>query len=370
MRSSTARPDAPVALRAGDRLRVLWVAKGGAGRPPAGGEPLPAERFWGYTLLEREPGIDVVARPVDERARGVLARAASRLRRRPSGLGYSALPAGQGLTAAARDGYDVVMSFHHAANVSLLSLRRSGHLRARLVCLGIGMADWLEGVRARARAHALALLSYADRVMVMSPGEMELLHALGLESAVHLPFGVDTDYWSPAPEEDEGYVLAVGSDPGRDFRTLVAACRGPLRIMTQATHLLPSPLPPNVSLVQGDTDHLRRLYASARAVAVPLRDQLQPSGQNTVLQAMATAKPVVLTRTRGLWSDRLVDGENCLLVEPGDGAGLGEAVRRLHEDPTLARAIGARARRTVEEHFGADRFGEALAAIVRGAADA
>ena len=57
----------------------------------------------------------------------------------------------------------------------------------------------------------------------------------------------------------------------------------------------------------------RRPSSSFRSRTCP-----QPSGQSVTLQASACARPVVLSRTRGLWDpDRLRDGENVLLVPPG-----------------------------------------------------
>lgn len=367
MRSSTARPESRArgARHDGSLLRVLWVAKGGLDRLAPGVE-LPSERYWGFGLLRDEPGISVTAWPVSQPSGGRLRRAATRL---PRGtFGYRVSPQLRSSLRVAAQVCDVVVSFHHAATLSLLSLRERGELSARLVCLGIGLADRLEAVPARERRRGAGLLARADLLMVMSPREIEFLSDSGLENLAFLPFGVDTSYWTPNDEPDGGYVFAAGSDAGRDFRTLIEAWPFPLRIMTRAPELLPASMPPHVSLVQGDTAELRRLYGGARCVAVPLEDRLQPSGQNTVLQAMAMAKPVALTRTRGFWSERLVDGDNCVLVEPGDVGGLHAALRGLQEDEGRARAIGERARETVTRHFGAARFRRALLEIIRGAA--
>ena len=63
---------------------------------------------------------------------------------------------------------------------------------------------------------------------------------------------------------------------------------------------------------------VRDVYNKACAIVVPLKDVWQPSGYSVTLQAMSCGRPVILTKTRGLWSpNMLVDGENCLLVPPG-----------------------------------------------------
>src|SRR5262249_40268099 len=104
----------------------------------------------------------------------------------------------------------------------------------------------------------------------------------------------------------------------------------------QARHL--QPVASHVTITAGhyfgsdsmSDDDIRRLYNRARAVIVPLKDVYQPSGYSVTLQVMSCGRPVVLTKTRGLWApEHFVDGENCLLVPPGDAAALGAAIGRL-----------------------------------------
>ena len=71
---------------------------------------------------------------------------------------------------------------------------------------------------------------------------------------------------------------------------------------------------------------------------------------NAVLEAMACALPVVATRISGN-TDLVEDGQNGLLVEPGDAAALASALRALVQDPARARALGERARASVESRF-------------------
>ncbi len=74
---------------------------------------------------------------------------------------------------------------------------------------------------------------------------------------------------------------------------------------------------------------------------------------NTILEAMATALPVIATRVGG--NVELVGHETTgLLVDSGDVQGLAQAMQRYVESPALARSHGAAGRRTVEERFSLD----------------
>jgi len=81
---------------------------------------------------------------------------------------------------------------------------------------------------------------------------------------------------------------------------------------------------------------------------------VQPSFQeglpNAVLEAMAMGLPIVATRISGN-EDVVADGDNGLLVPPGDPEALAAAIRRLVADPALAVRMGRRSREIVESRF-------------------
>jgi trehalose synthase len=70
----------------------------------------------------------------------------------------------------------------------------------------------------------------------------------------------------------------------------------------------------------------------------------------TVAEAMWKARPVVASRVGGI-QDQIVDGENGVLVDPGDLPGFGAAVSRLLGDRGEASRVGAAAQARVREQF-------------------
>jgi len=87
-------------------------------------------------------------------------------------------------------------------------------------------------------------------------------------------------------------------------------------------------------------------------------------GLTSLLEAMALARPVVLTRTPGLQELLDVEQEGVgLYVEPGDARGLRAAVQRLVDDPDGAAAMGRRGRALVERHYQLDRMAAELDAL-------
>jgi len=215
----------------------------------------------------------------------------------------------------------------------------------------------------------LVFLSQADRDNAIRR------FSLDPDRTAMLLFGIDQEFWTPGETEGGGGILAVGSDPNRDYPTLLAARSGrPLTIVSQLPLRVP-PSCPDVRVLRGSyaaaalSDvQLREAYRTADAVVVPLKDVFQPSGQSVTLQAMACGRPVILTRTRGLWApDDLIDGKNCVLVPPGDSVALGNAIEAVLTDSLAARRIGEEARRTVERLFTIAHMEASLRQIVKSA---
>ncbi len=71
---------------------------------------------------------------------------------------------------------------------------------------------------------------------------------------------------------------------------------------------------------------------------------------NVVLEYMAASRPAVVTDVGGA-REAITDGQTGYLVESGDDQSMAERIIELLRDPALARDLGVRARKVVEEKF-------------------
>jgi hypothetical protein len=346
------------------------------------GEAVPREFFYGFPDLI-EAGIRARMQSSAGAVPGPVGWSADMLERalvRALGLGVRPLSAR--LRASAFADAKVVMSYTDGFSLSLGLARPA--LPAPPVLMGgfHALADMEDRVPAGRRALARGLIARAlaglDHAFFFSPADhQEVLrrYALPPEKATYLNFGVDTEFWRPEPDApQEDFVVAVGQDPNRDFDLLAAAPGGhPTRIVTRRTVALP-PGSTHVSIGAGDffgsdsmsDEQLRRLYNTAAAVIVPLKDVFQATGTSVSLQAMACGRPVIISNIKGIWApDALRDGENCLLVPPGDAAALGAAIGRIRADGGLAARIGKAARELVVTRFGLQEIGGGTVALAR-----
>ena len=181
------------------------------------------------------------------------------------------------------------------------------------------------------------------------------------EKTFILKFGVDTDFWVPKKNNayHSNYIFSIGQDPARDFQTL-------LKIKTKKkihihTSLLKEKNETNIKITNGsyqehnnsfsDID-IRSLYQKAFAVVVPLKDVFQPSGYSVTLQAMACGKPVILSKTRGLWAPKVFKNlSNCILVKPYESDSIEKAINFLESNKSEYDKISLNARKTAEKYF-------------------
>ena len=104
----------------------------------------------------------------------------------------------------------------------------------------------------------------------------------------------------------------------------------------------------------GESRDVAPLLAQHDLFVLPSRSEAFP---NALIEAMATALPVVATAVGGILVV-IRPGVNGQLVRPDDVDGLADAVLALMDDPAAAAALGQAARADVERHYTIDRMVE------------
>jgi len=94
-------------------------------------------------------------------------------------------------------------------------------------------------------------------------------------------------------------------------------------------------------------EELGDVYASAQALA--LVSTYEPFGV-TLREGAAAGLPLIASRRAGAVGDVAVDGENALVVDPDDHAGLVDALRRIVREPELRERLAAGSRAVTERH--------------------
>jgi glycosyltransferase involved in cell wall biosynthesis len=267
---------------------------------------------------------------------------------------------------------DLVFATVDTVGIPLVLLKSAHVLRPPLLSASIGLSERLDRLGSDRRRHVLRRAFRSARAVVTySTHEADVLQEwLGADGppVVFVPFGVDVDRFRPmADGRLTTDVVSVGADPRRDFELLAAVgARHPdltFLIVASADHAgSMAAVPPNVAIETNvPLETVRERMAAARVVALPVRDNTYSGATTVLLQAMAMAKPVVVSRTHAIAHGYgLEDRVNCRLVEPGDVDAFDDTLLETLTGADAASSLGIRARETVERSFSWERYTDAL----------
>jgi glycosyltransferase involved in cell wall biosynthesis len=185
--------------------------------------------------------------------------------------------------------------------------------------------------------------------------------------------GIEVSRYGPAADRDalrrslgldptRRYIACVGRfHPVKDHAMLVRAFAGVAALHPDADLLLAGDGPLREDLQRqaaelGISGRMRFLGVRSdvpdilRACDIFALTSVSEAASLTVLEAMATALPVVVTAVGGN-PEMVRDGVEGLLVPRGDSSACEAALCKLLDDPTLARRLGDAGRRRVEERY-------------------
>lgn len=187
-----------------------------------------------------------------------------------------------------------------------------------------------------------------------------------------LPEQTDTAFFTPGtptPDKRRPIIASVGLEK-RDYRPLAEATAdldvdvkisGFSKDAIAMAQAFPETLPANMSRRFYSWSELVQLYRDADIVAVTVTENKFCAGLTSMLEAMATRRPVVVTRTQGL-ADYLAPPGIATVVNPGDAEGLRNAIANLLNNPQAAEAQAIRGYELILKQHNSEQYIEALAA--------
>jgi glycosyltransferase involved in cell wall biosynthesis len=224
-----------------------------------------------------------------------------------------------------------------------------------------------------------AVMKRVDRVLACSEVEREWMHTRGVNRAMLVPNGVDTERFAPRangrPASDACRIVFTGGmdyfpneDGIRWFLTSVVPELEKVLPTFQLTIVGKNPPPKLAALARpgrieftGRVDDVRPYTAAADVFVVPLR--IGGGTRLKILEAMSMSIPVVSTRV-GAEGIGVSEGRDILLAdEPSEMA---NAIASLARSPERRRALAESGRALVLERYDWKRVTAGLVAYYRG----
>lgn len=260
-------------------------------------------------------------------------------------------------------GKDGIVYCGHNVLYWLPLLRRLGAVKSKIVSLLFAREP-------------LAHSSGHSGIIALTPAAERYARHLSPNGKIkHLGWGVDLDFFPHLPYLPLSF-LACGRTE-RDHPTLHAASGMVKSKMRVICPELPAHLkwPANVTTVTGgrtdDTVTYEQLlndhYATCTGSLVILKPDHREHtavGFTNLIEAMAMARPVIVTKTGGLATELDVAAAKCgVAVPPSDPAKLAAAINFLADNPALAKTMGESGRKLAESHYNINRYTSELHAF-------
>lgn len=255
---------------------------------------------------------------------------------------------------------------------------------ARLECSG-RFGDFWRIAQLKWKKLVMASSRRLDKIIFISSDiRKELIeNQYPLEKLVYIANSVDTDRFKP-PEKHENlgsndflFVGRLDEQKGLDYlikaMDIIKSKESNVRLFIVGDGQLRNHLEElckkleleNHIVFVGFTHDVLRYYQSAKIFVLPSLSEGLPL---SLLEAMSCGLPVVATivggnaeivdpnlKTKEVVSDYHI-GENGVLVNPEDIEGLAKAILKLLKDEELAKRLGKRARKTVEENYSQEKI--------------
>jgi len=183
----------------------------------------------------------------------------------------------------------------------------------------------------------------------------------------YVPFHTDPSFLSVPLNREQIFISSIGRT-FRDYNTLFSAVAGldvQVIIVASPYNISDVSIPQNVTIKHDiPMKELTTVIQQSLIVVLPLEDRKISIGQSVLLQAMAMAKPVIVTKNSGTrdYIHHMVDG---VFVEPSKPAQLRNAIVNLLKDVGLRKRLGQNARKSIMRRYLPQHYFDGICDLIR-----
>lgn len=223
----------------------------------------------------------------------------------------------------------------------------------------------------------LKSLNMCKRIICLSEQQKNDLLNFGVDKnkISVVKFGVDKNFFKGKVSDIplNKYILSVGRDNGRDYKTLVDSLgetKYNVIIVCSERNLKNIIIPSNFKIIY-DADYikLRSLYFNSKMVIVPSRnedsfwDGSDCSGQTVILDAFASSRPVLATHRK--WMNDYFENEKDIFIVPPENSFLiRKKVDEVFNDDKLLMDVARNARIRIDKDLNTEHMSKEIIKII------
>ena len=205
--------------------------------------------------------------------------------------------------------------------------------------------------------------------------ELRDKYNISIKKLVFIPLGVDTIFHKPEYDNGKEYILSVGNDGGRDYKTVIEVAKlmpeKEFHLITNKRNLLGiDSIPSNIKIFFNlNKIELRDKFKEAGILLLALhRDNYLSgsdcSGQTVLLEGMASGLPIIVT-DKAYISDYVGNNRDDYVttVEPYDILNIVNSAKDIFHNKTKYIQKTYNSRKLIEERFSTEIMGRNLSSL-------
>ena len=212
------------------------------------------------------------------------------------------------------------------------------------------------------------LLAKSNKILVLSSGakyELSRVFNIPLEKIEVFYFGADLSYWKYKEYriEERDYILAVGNDMNRDYKTLCKVVSGDYKTIIVTQNKISCE---GVEIKYGLTnDELLELYYGARILITPsIKIFTESSGLSTTLQAMACGTPVLVSDSPSM-RELFKENEEIFYFEPENPESLKSKLIELWDNKLMLENVSKKGKIKISNQLNSENMAKQLEEIIQ-----
>ena len=269
--------------------------------------------------------------------------------------------------------YDVIVGTGDSAGLPLLALKYLGLLKRPIIFMTSGLAGAIKGrENTWVGKFYKKILPAADIFTSYAQIEIDFFEKeMGIKKGKikYMPLATDYAYFSQKSKSKRNIICAVGTELGRDYKTLFEAVMDlPVRVEVAChpDNIKGLTIPSNVKIhLNIPVQEVLKIYQRSIISIVPCVERFRSSGQMVVLESAAAGLPIIASEIQGITSAfAFGDKKHLLFTKPQDPKDLRGKIEILLANKNLREKIAQNASTIAKQQYTTYHLAKRLAELI------
>lgn len=271
--------------------------------------------------------------------------------------------------------YDVIIGTGDSAGLPLLALKYYGIIKKPIIFMTSGLAGALKGkTDTWVGKFYKKILPMTDIFTSYAQVEIDFFEKeMGIKKGKikYMPLATDWSYFSQLAKVKRTVISAVGTELGRDYKTLFEAIKGlpiQVEVACHPDNIKGLIVPSNVKIhLNIPVSEVLKIYSRSKLAIIPCYERHRSSGQMVLLETASAGLPIIASKIQGITSAfEFKDKKHLLYANPQDSEDLRQKIIFLLENPKPAQELGKAASQFVKNHYTTYHLANRLADFIKG----